>query len=677
MTKYNKENESRYEYFYRNAPTPLILVDAKTGAISDLNNFANILLRAKENELLGKSINDEIISEKKTPFFDELKKGDVLKEKIYFTKNNVPFRVSSTKVEISKESFFQLNLLNYSTELKKEEKEDKKNKKLNFLYTITQNFLSFDYNNDIFDFIGKSIREIVPRSIVIISYYNEEEDAYVIKKVAGIGKKVKNLSKILGVDIIGHKIPVNYSLRSKNNFDKLLDLDEEERKMDYNLLSNSLYFSARKLFMVDRHYSVGMNNGGELLGNISIFTRTDKLVEEPELVEMFAFQAGIAIQKYNLHNKLIKAKEKAEESDKLKTAFLANMSHEIRTPMNTIIGFSEMLAKTDISEEQRAKYFELVSNSSDSLLNLIDDILDISKIESGQLSIVKSKITPFLLMQEIQMIFKKQLKIEESKIKLVVNVVSENEDIEIYNDIFRLKQVINNLITNAMKFTTKGKIEVGFVAENNILTFYVSDTGKGISKIRQKSIFKRFNQNVKDTVKGTGLGLAISKQLIELMGGSLWLESDIKKGSTFFFTLPIEENIIHKPVIKEETIELKDWSDKIILIAEDEDNNYELLYELLSSTKVKLVRARNGKQAVDYCKENTPDLVLMDIRMPIMDGFTATSKIIELNSDIKIIAQTAFAMAGEKEKAINVGCVDFVTKPLKKESLFFKINRFI
>jgi len=677
MTKENKDNDNRYEIFFRNAPTPLILVDAKTGIISYLNNFANIILRAKENELIGKSINEEIILENKIAFFDGLKKGVILKEKIYFTKNNVPIKISATKFDILKESFFQLNLLNYSTELIREEKEDKKSKKLNFLYNITQNFLSFDYNNDIFEFIGKSIREIIPRSIVVVSYYNEIEDVYVIKKVSGIGRKVKNLSKVLGVDIIGRKIPVNYALRNKDNYGKLLDIDEEENKMDYNLLSNSFYFSARKLFMVDKHYSVGMNNGSELLGNISIFTRTDKAIEEPGLVEMFAFQAGIAIQKYNLHNKLIKAKEKAEESDKLKTAFLANMSHEIRTPMNTIIGFSEMLAKKDISEEQRTKYFELVSNSSESLLNLIDDILDISKIESGQLSIVKSKITPFLLLQELQVIFKKQLKIEESKIKLVVNVDSNIEDVEIYNDIFRLKQVVTNLITNAIKFTTKGKIEFGFVKENNILTFFVSDTGKGISKTRQKNIFKRFNQNIKDTVKGTGLGLAISKQLIELMGGNLWLESDIKKGSTFFFTLPIEENIIQKPVIKKETIGQKDWSDKTILIAEDEDNNYELLYELLSSTKVKLVRARNGKQAVEYCQKNTPNLVLMDIRMPIMDGFTATSKIRKINSEIKIIAQTAFAMSGEKEKAINVGCVDFVTKPLKKESLFFKINKFI
>jgi len=676
MTKDNIDN-GNYEHFFKNAPTPLILINSKTGKIIDLNSFANLIFIAKENELIDETIDDLIETKSNKSFFSELKEGIVLKEKIYFTKNNVPLKISSTKFDVLKESFFQINLLNYSTELQKEEKETKKNNKLNFLYTITQNFLSFDYNNDIFEFIGKSIREIVPRSIVVVSYYQEDEDVYVIKKVAGIGKKVQGLSKILGVEIIGHKIPVNYALRNKDNYGKLLDLDEEENKMDYNLLSNSFYFSARKLFMVDKHYSVGMNNGTELLGNISIFTRTDKAIEEPELVEMFAFQAGIAIQKYNLHNKLIKAKEKAEESDKLKTAFLANMSHEIRTPMNTIIGFSEMLSRNDISEEQREKYFSLVSNSSESLLNLIDDILDISKIESGQLSIVKSKITPLLLMQELQVVFKKQLKVEESKIKLVVNVDSDVEDIEIYNDIFRLKQVISNLITNAIKFTTKGKIEFGFVRENKMLTFFVSDTGKGISKTRQKSIFKRFNQNVKDTVKGTGLGLAISKQLIELMGGNLWLESDIKKGSTFFFTLPIEENIIQKPVIKKEIVEQKDWSDKTILIAEDEDNNYELLYELLSSTKVKLVRARNGKQAVDYCQENIPDLVLMDIRMPIMDGFTATSKIIEINSEIKIIAQTAFAMAGEKEKAINVGCVDFVTKPLKKESLFFKINKFI
>ena len=677
MTKENINKKDKYKHYFINAPTPLVLVNSKTGNIIELNNFANLIFRVKENELIDVNINEVVISNKNKNIFDEIKQGKLKKEDLYFTKNNVPIKISSVIIEYNGESFFQINIINYSTELKKDEKEELKNKKLSFLYSITQNFLSFDYNNDIFDFIGKSIREIVPRSVVVVSYYQEVEDVYEIRNLSGIGKKVQHLSKAIGVDVIGHKIPVNHVLRNKENYGKLLNLDEEKNKVNYNLVSDSLYYAARKLFMVDNHYSVGMNNGTELLGNVSIFTRTDKAIESPELVEMFAFQAGIAIQKYNLHKKLIKAKEKAEESDKLKSAFLANMSHEIRTPMNTIIGFSEMLSKKDISDEQRAKYFRLVSDSSESLLNLIDDILDISRIESGQLSIVKSKINPFLLVQEMQLVFKKQLKQEESKIKILINVGSEIEDIEIFNDIFRLKQILNNLITNAIKFTTKGKIEIGFVKNEDVLTFYVSDTGSGITKTRQKSIFKRFNQNVDNTIKGTGLGLAISKQLIGLMGGELWLESDVKKGSTFFFTLPIDKNISSKHLIKNKSVEQKDWSDKIILIAEDEDNNYELLYELLSSSNVKLVRARNGKQAVEYCLENTPDLVLMDIRMPIMDGFTASSKIIEFNADIKIIAQTAFAMSGEKEKAINVGCVDFVTKPLKKETLFFKINKYI
>ena len=665
-------NEMNYLLF-NNAAIPLLLINVNTSKIARVNKMASILFDEKEDEIFNKSINEFIISSEKKSFTNLLKNDKVLSSKIFFTNKGIPIIVKYTILTDGKTKYFQLVLLNYSSELLKDEKELKVKKKLEFLYSTAQQFLSLNYTDDIYEFVGKSIRELIPRSIVVTSYYDKENNAYVIQNISGIGKKLEAISKKIGINLIGHKVSVETKIRNESNYSRLINLDRFDEKLF--LRKNQIYNTVRDFFVINSHYSVSIDNKNELLGNISIFTRNDKKIENPELIEIFAYQAGATIQKHNLQKQLIKSKEKAEESDKLKSAFLANMSHEIRTPMNTIIGFSEMLFKKDLKDEQREKYYKLVSESSTSLLNLIDDILDISKIESGQLSIIDTRFSPFLLLQELLFIFKKTLKLQQSNVKLSLKINSKIEDIEIVNDEFRLKQILNNLITNAIKFTTKGKIEFGYTIDNNILVFFVSDTGKGISKSRQKNVFKRFNQGEGIKVKGTGLGLAISKQLVQLMGGELWLESDIQKGSNFYFSMPLTKKEVNVKVVKRSLIKLNNWPNKVILIAEDEDNNYELLYELLIDTKVKLIRARNGLEAVEYCKKNTPDLVLMDIRMPIMDGFTATSKIMSINSKIKIIAQTAFAMAGEKEKAINVGCVDFVTKPLNKETLFFKINK--
>jgi signal transduction histidine kinase len=516
---------------------------------------------------------------------------------------------------------------------------------------------------------------MIPRSIVFVSYFDIVENVYIIKSISGIGKKTKNLSKILGINIIGHKVNVDTSVTNKDTLGKLTKLDNID--LDYNLSSNSLYHSARKLFMVNSHYSVAINNKNELLGNIGIFTRSDNSIDNPELIEMFAMQAGAAIQKYNLQIELLFAKEKAEESDKLKSAFLSNMSHEIRTPMNTIIGFSELLSKNDITNEQRIKYYSFINASSNSLMNLIDDIIDISKIESGQLSIIKNEFNPYNVLKNILSIHKKELKNRKSKVKISLNVDSQLQEVNINNDKFRFEQIINNLINNAIKFTSKGKIEFGFTKIHDNLKFYVIDTGKGITKIRQKAIFERFNQDINNIVKGTGLGLAISKQLSQLMGSNLFINSKINKGSEFYFILTFTNEEKKTDIIIKNNEIKNNWNNKLILIVEDENNNYELLKEILIKTNAKIIRSRNGAEAVKYCLTNTPDLVLMDIKMPIMDGFTATSKILENKPNIKIIAQTAYAMVGEKEKAMTVGCTDFITKPINRNSLYFKMNKII
>ncbi len=382
---------------------------------------------------------------------------------------------------------------------------------------------------------------------------------------------------------------------------------------------------------------------------------------------------------------LIEAKQKAEESDRLKSAFLANMSHEIRTPMNSIIGFSELLAKTSGLTGSKAKYLDLIVSSGKSLLNLINDIIDISKIEAGRLKVKprKSPLNP--MMNEIYISQYQINNIKEKGIGFTVKNSVESDEFQIETDPFRFKQVINNLITNAMKFTDKGFIEFGYRFNTpEELLFYVKDTGQGMPKEKLDVIFERFGQIEQKGDKnqqGTGLGLAISKKLVELLGGKMWVESEEGKGSTFFFTLPYDPELNTADEYgasgSSDDAEIT-LNGKKIMVAEDEEMNRMLMSEILAETGAEIIWAEDGGQAVEIAKSRTDiDLILMDIKMPVMDGYEATRAIREFNKDIIIIAQTAYALSDEKEKTIKAGCNYYLTKPLNISLLMKVLGGFL
>ena len=380
---------------------------------------------------------------------------------------------------------------------------------------------------------------------------------------------------------------------------------------------------------------------------------------------------------------LITAKQKAEESDKLKSAFLANMSHEIRTPMNAIIGFSDLLAKPGNFDKHKEKYLQIISSSGKSLLNLINDIIDISKIEAGQLKIKTQKVLLNPVMNEILLSQNQINDMNNKPFELRMQKAVEGDDFTIETDVFRLKQILNNLIGNAMKFTEEGYIEFGYKFNTpEELLFYVKDTGVGMPQDKLDVIFTRFGQiDRKDNKNqsGTGLGLTISKKLTELLGGKMWVESEEGIGSTFFFTLPYDPEL---NVADEYGASAASGSgtleNKTILVAEDEDMNIIYMQEVLSETKAKVLWAKNGEEAVKIAKENPQiDLILMDIKMPIMDGYTATRKIREFNQNVIIIAQTAYALTGEKEKTIAAGCNYYITKPIEIKILMNTLSGFL
>jgi signal transduction histidine kinase/CheY-like chemotaxis protein len=383
------------------------------------------------------------------------------------------------------------------------------------------------------------------------------------------------------------------------------------------------------------------------------------------------------------------SKEKAEESDRLKSAFLANMSHEIRTPMNGILGFSELLKTPELSGKDQQKYIRIIEKSGTRMLNILSEIVDISKIESGTMETRVKEAHVDNNMESVYELLKPEA--ETKSLNLSFNNSSQVIEPIIKTDGEKLEAILINLVKIAIKYTEKGSIEFGYnpmeINGNNFLQFYVRDTGLGIHKDRQEAIFERFIQaDIIDIEarQGAGLGLSIVKSYVEMLGGKVWVVSEKGIGSTFYFTLPYNtesaENQVSQsvlPLSKEDSQINSKISELKILIVEDDETSGTYLSTILSNISNKLLYASSGIEAVKICQSN-PDinLVLMDIQMPGMNGYEATQQIRKFNMEVIIIAQTAFAMAGDKEKAIKSGCNNYISKPINKAELLSLIQKY-
>ncbi len=375
---------------------------------------------------------------------------------------------------------------------------------------------------------------------------------------------------------------------------------------------------------------------------------------------------------------LLKAKEKAEENDKLKTAFLHNISHEIRTPMNAIVGFSGLLNDPGLPPEKRGQFTDIIVRSANQLLSIITDIISISTIEAGQEKIQEKDCNINALCKQIYEQF--STKAKDQNITLRYKTALADDEAYIKTDEPKLLQVLSNITGNALKFTSQGHIDFGYAVKDNYLEFFIKDTGIGIPAEMFEEVFKRFHQ-IDSTITrpfgGSGLGLSISKAYVELLGGKMWINSELDKGSVFYFTIPYRKTtpVGLSPRQQDKEVEIKYEKPKIILIAEDEDLNFMLLEELLTDKNITIIRARNGFEAVEICKSGHQiDLVLMDLKMPIMNGYEATKQIRKILPDLPIIAQTAYTTDVDKNMAFASGCNDFISKPFKQELLVSKIN---
>ena len=469
---------------------------------------------------------------------------------------------------------------------------------------------------------------------------------------------------------------------------KMLKFDSQEDLLQRDLTKGSYVDDGKRI-----EFRKTLHEKGEIIdfesewltknGDIIVVLEAAKAVKNSngEIIRYDGTVEDIT-EKKKIQKELIDALEKATESDRLKSAFLANMSHEIRTPMNGILGFSDLLKEPKLNNEKQQEYIQIIEKSGTRMLNIINDIVNISKIEAGLMKVDIKEANINEQIEYIYTFFKPE--VERKGLAFTFNKTLPDAESILFSDKEKIYAILTNLVKNAIKYTQDGEIELGYEKKNNFLEFYVKDTGVGILKDRQAAIFERFIQaEIEDkmALQGAGLGLAISKAYVEQLGGKIWVESEFGKGSTFFFNLPFQS----EPVVKNSSIIRNKVSfdnerlvNRKILIVEDDEISKQLLVTILQPLVKEISYVDTGKKAIEFIRKNPDiDLILMDIQMAKMSGYEATRQIREFNKDIVIVAQTAFGLSGDREKSIETGCNDYISKPINKNDLVDLIEKYL
>ncbi len=686
------KNEEHFRSLLQYSSDAITILD-ENGFITFESSLRNRILNFTVEELVGKEFKS-IVHPEDIQIFESAFHEVIVNPKVQIKKEYRSLHKNKRWIYV--ESIFTNHLSNpsisgivvntrdISDRKMSELKEKAYHNNLIFLSNSALELLSISDREDIYKYIADKLYLFLSTAVIFVTAYNESSDSFEIKQIAGLDQYSETVSKLFGEKLVGRHIKgLNYQaeLEDAGIIKTIPDLGGF---IDISDINKDALGKLVKALKVNKVYNIFLARDNKLLGNISILTLNKTIIKFKHIIETFAHQVSVALHRSQLEFELVSAKLKAEESDRLKTAFLANMSHEIRTPMNGILGFAEMLNDDSLPEHERKKYLDVINNNGKVLINLIDDIIDFAKIEAGQIKVQKHDFSLNTLLTQIYNSFLTESLKRDSKVELILEKGLKDNESYVSTDPVRLRQILTNLIGNAYKFTIEGHIRFGYrLVEEKHLEFFVEDTGIGINAEKLSIIFERFVQADNSRSRkysGSGLGLAISKGFVGLLGGTMWAESELRKGSTFYFKIPFEqaESIKTDVTGASKPKSQYDWSDIKVLVAEDDFFSFKFLEGFLTQTKAKVFHAEDGSKALKICKENSDiDIVLMDVQMPEMNGLDATSAIKKFRQKLPIIAQTANAIAEEKQKCFEAGFDDFITKPINITELFMKMDHWL
>ncbi|MFW6095390.1 MAG: PAS domain S-box protein, partial [Bacteroidota bacterium] len=664
-----KRSESKFRKLFNSASDAIYIHDLE-GNMLEVNLAATKRLGYSKKELLQLKPEDLNAPGQKSDFPGKMQelinKGKAFFENEHITKDGkiIPVELNSRIINYEGKKAV-LTISRDITERKKTETE------MLLKNRISNAFINSDYNS-FYNSVLDNIRETFNSTYGYFGYINQKGDLVSESMTRDVWHECQVKEKSIVFPKNSWSGVWGESLEKKETLYKNEDLKLPAGHVQLNSVMTA---------------PVMLND--KLIGQITLANKPNGYIkDDKDLINKLCYYIApllhSKIQEEQYKKNLVRAKEQAEESDRLKSVFLANMSHEIRTPMNAILGFSQLLKDNRFTEDKQNEFLEIIHNRSRHLLQVINDIVDISKIESNQLTIEPVSFYLNDLIRELyDSFFIAMGQADNQKVRLKVHKAMEREQSQIITDKNRLNQILTNLLNNAVKFTNEGMVEFGYLLdENDSLMFFVRDTGVGIPEDKQDEIFLRFRQGDESSSReyeGTGLGLSISKHLVELLGGEIWLESAAGEGATFYFSLPFQQP--QKQENSQTDAENQkpisyDWENHKILIVEDDPASVEFLQEILKETRAKVLTAQTGKKAFQMFKEHQDiSLILMDIQLPDINGQVVTKQIREYNKNIPVIAQTAYAMNHDRRKCLEAGCNDYITKPIDSKTFMTIINK--
>lgn len=668
-----KESEQKLRLIINNSPVGVSTTDLE-GHYIDVNPALCNITGYSREEMINRHFNlfshpDDV--ERNWSKFKNLvqkKIGYFELEKRYIHKNGGTVHVfirSQLVHDRSGKPLFQTAIIEDITERKKAEMIQ------NVVYNISNAVVGTENLEVLIEKIRDELGKIIDTTNFYVALYDKKTDIITLPYFADEFDHNTSIPK--------GKSLTRYVLETKKSL--LANIETKRKLVDEGHLEH--FGTISKIWL-----GVPLKMEGEVIGvlavqsykDVNAFNETDM-----KMLEFVSGQISISIHRKKTETELKCALRKATESDRLKSSFLATMSHELRTPLNAIIGFSDLLDKR-LEADEVEKFGKIINSSGNHLLSIVNDLFDITLIETGEIKIKKEPVSLKSVFDDIYyVISNKQTNTEENNTELKLIVPGSLEFDTITTDANKLKQILINLLKNALKFTSEGYVHYGYemVMEDHrsFFRFFVKDSGIGIAREKQELIFDIFRQAEDcDTRKygGTGIGLSVAKRLTELLGGKIWVESVENEGSSFFFTIPAEPAIPNEPV--KPVIPEKQYQNnkKLILVAEDDEISFEYIKTVLKTAGYDYLWAKNGAEAIALCKTNhNISLILMDFNMPVMNGYVTTQKIRELFPSLPIIAQTAYAVAGDKEEILAIGCNDYISKPIKHEILLEKIGKLI